>query len=178
MNSFYEGERIYFRPVTPEDADGNYFGWMNDTEVTQYLESRFFPVTHDELKKYIQKTNTTPNTLFLAISTKSDDRHIGNIKLSPINWIHRLAEMGGMIGEKDCWGKGYATEAFKLIANLAFERMNLHKITSGSYANNPGSIKALLNAGYVQEGIRTKHNFCNGKYVDAVLFGKLRPDLL
>lgn len=176
MNSFYEGERIYFRPVTLEDADGNYFNWMNDTEVTQFLESRFFPVTHDELKKYIQKTNSTPNTLFLAINTRSDNRHIGNLKLSPINWFHRIAEMGGMIGEKDCWGRGYATEAFKLIADLAFEKMNLRKVTSGCYANNMGSAKALLRAGYVQEGIRPKHNFFNGEYVDAILFGKIRMD--
>lgn len=173
---FFPGERIYFRAVTVEDVDGNYGRWMTDPDITESLESRFSPLSPDEIKKYVQKMNADSNYLFLAVVAREGDRHIGNIKLGPINWIHRTGEMGGLIGEKDCWGKGYATEAFALMNKLAFELLNLRKVTSGCYATNIGSAKALLKAGFVQEGIRTRQNFFKGTYVDALVFGALRDN--
>ena len=48
-------------------------------------------------------------------------------------------EIGIMIGEKDCWGNGFATECIELVANYAFDVLNLHKLTAGCYANHAGS---------------------------------------
>lgn len=171
-----QGNRLYLRHLVRSDAGGPYYDWMNNPEITQYLESRFRPSTVADLQAFVEKTNSDPNVFFFAIVQKDGDRHIGNIKLGPVNWIHRLAEIGIMIGAQDCWGKGYATEAISILSQFAFETLNLHKVTAGCYGVNEGSRKAFLKAGFAQEGVRKQHNYLNGIYTDAVLFGLLESD--
>lgn len=173
---FVDGDRIYLREVRPSDVNENYYRWMNDPAVTRYLESGFYPNSTEGLREYVTRMSGDRDGVFLAIVLKDGDRHIGNIKLGPINWIHRFADVGLLIGERDCWGKGYAAEAIQLVTAYGFDVLNLHKLTAGCYAPNQGSLKAFLKAGYVQEGSRRSHFFCNGKYVDNVLVGLVRPD--
>src|SRR4051812_22414423 len=116
---FAEGDRLYLRGLTAEDAQGNYLRWMNDPEVTRFLESRYQPYTEAGLRSYIERVSADPAYVFCAICTKHAHRHIGNIKLGPIDWVHRRAESGLIIGEKDCWGQTYAIEAYKIMARHA-----------------------------------------------------------
>jgi RimJ/RimL family protein N-acetyltransferase len=170
-----EGERIRLRLISVSDVDGPYYRWMNDPEVTRYLESRFSKNTRPAMRKFVRDILKNKNILFLAMVLKDGDRHIGNIKLGPINRAHSYADVGILIGEKDCWGKGYATEALGVLSDYAFNRLNLHKLTAGCYAGNVGSAKAFLAAGFVQEGVRKSQYLCEGRYVDALLFGKVNP---
>lgn len=173
---FLEGKRLYLREVRLADVNENYYRWMNDREVTRYLESRFYPNSMEKLAEYVASKLGDRNNVFLAIVLKEGDRHIGNIKLGPIDWIHRVGDVGLIIGEKDCWGKGYASEAISLMGEYAFGRLNLRKVTAGCYASNQGSVKAFQKAGFVIEGLRLQHYYCDGKYDDAVLLGILRSE--
>ena len=171
-----ESERLSFRELTPEDAKGNYLKWMNDAEVVKYLESRFQTHTSESLAEFVRSTAASENNIFCAIVLKQDGRHIGNIKLGPIDLTHRKADVGLMIGEKDCWGKGLGSEAYTLMVEHAFKNLNLHKVTAGAYAVNEASIKALLKAGFRQEGLLQKHCAFDGGYTDVLLFGVLREE--
>jgi RimJ/RimL family protein N-acetyltransferase len=170
---FIEGERIYLRGVQLSDVNETYHRWMNDPEVTHYLESRFFPLSLEQLRDYVSSKQGDSNNIFLAIIVRESDRHIGNIKLGPIDWIHRTGDIGLMIGEKDCWGKGYATQAISLVMNYAFITLNLHKLTASCYDSNKGSAKAFQKVGFEVEGVRKQHFYCDGKYEDLVLMGIL-----
>ena len=158
VRHFLEGERIYLREVRASDANENYYRWMNDPEVTQYLESRFYPNSLESLREYVASKTGDREEVFLAIVLKDGDRHIGNIKLGPINWIHRFADVGILIGEQDCWGKGYATEVIRLVMHYAFSVLNLHRLTAGCYSLNQGSAKSFQKAGFVVDGVR-RHLF-------------------
>jgi RimJ/RimL family protein N-acetyltransferase len=173
---FLEGKRIYLREVRPSDVNERYYRWMNDSEVTRYLESRFFPNATEKLHDYVVGKLGDRDNVFLAIVLKEEDRYIGNIKLGPIQWIHRLADIGLLIGEKDCWGKGYATEAIQLVSDYAFNVLNLHKVTAGCYGLNEGSARAFQKAGFVVEGVRKEQFYANGSYVDDILLGLTRLD--
>ena len=170
---FLVGECIYLREVRPSDVNENYYRWMNDPEVTQYLESRFAPNSMETLQEYVRNFMGNKDNIFLAIVLKENHKHLGNIKMGPIDWFHRLADIGVMLGEKDSWGKGYASEAISLLSEHAFKNLNLHKLTAGCYKPNEGSLKAFEKAGFETEGVRKKHCFFNGKYVDAILLGLL-----
>lgn len=176
FNRFLEGERIYLREVRPSDINEIYYRWMNDPEVTRYLETRFYPNSTEGLREYAAGKLGDRQNVFLAIVLKQGDRHIGNIKLGAINWIHRYADVGLMIGEKDCWGKGLATEAIRLVTEYAFKTLNLRRLTAGCYDANMGSAKAFLKAGWQQEGIRKSHFYSNGTYVDDILLGIVRSE--
>jgi len=171
---FIEGDHIYLREVRPSDVNEDYYYWMNDPEVTQYLESRFYPNSLEGLRDYVASKLGDRNNVFLAIVLKEGDRHIGNIKLGPINWIHRFADLGIMIGDKSNWRKGYATEAIRSLVGYAFRKLNLHKVTAGCYANNQGSLRAFEKAGFEMEGVRKEQFSWNGQYVDSVLLGIVR----
>ena len=116
------------------------------------------------------------NNVFLAIVAREGDRHIGNIKLGPIDWLHRTGDIGILIGERDCWGKGYAAEAIALLAEYAFGTLNLHKLTASCYEPNQGSTRAFTKAGFEIEGVRKQQFFCEGRYVDLVLLGRVRDE--
>ncbi len=173
---FLEGENIYLREVRITDVNENYYNWMNDNEVTRYLESRFYPQSREKIEEYVKSINNNPDYVFLAIVEKKSNTHIGNIKLGPINWLHRSADAGLLIGEKTAWGKSYATEAIKIVTKYAFRKLNLHKLTAGCYKQNIGSEKAFKKNGYIVEGIRKKHCFLDGEYADVILMGIMNEE--
>lgn len=168
------GQRLYLRELTIGDVADRYCGWMNDPEVTRFLESRFVPHTVDTLRAYVADVTSRPDVMPFAI-VLNGDRHIGNIKLGPIDPHHRCGDIGILIGERDAWGAGYASEAICLLVDYAFGSLGLHKVTAGCYENNGGAIRAFLRAGFVQEGLRHRQYFCEGRYVDAILLGKVNP---
>jgi ribosomal-protein-alanine N-acetyltransferase len=174
IRHFIEGERIYLREVRPSDVNEDYYRWMNDPEITRYLESRFYPNSMEGLHDYVASKLGDRDNVFLTIMLREDDRHIGNIKLGPINWIHRSADVGILIGEKDCWGKGYATEAIRLVVDYAFRKLNLRKVTAGCYSDHQGSLRAFEKAGFTVEGARKEQLFLDGQYTDGVLLGIVR----
>jgi RimJ/RimL family protein N-acetyltransferase len=169
-----DGQRIYLRPVGLDDVNAAYLRWMTDPAVNRFLESRFTEHSLDSLRQFVAEMQRDDCNTFFAIVLKDGDRHIGNIKLGPINERHRLADIGILIGEQDCWGKGLATEAIRLLVRYAFDTLNLHKVTAGSYAPNAASIKAFERAGFVREGLRKSHCLLDGAYVDDVLLGLVR----
>ena len=171
---FLEGQRIYLREVRPEDVGQAYYRWMNDPEVTHFLESRYYPNSMEKIEEFVRARLGDRDQVFLAIVLKEGDRHIGNIKLGPINWIHRLGDVGIMIGEKQCWGKGYAAEAIGLMVDYAFETLGLHKLTAGCNVNNAGSCRAFEKAGFIVEGTLKEHAWNGGNWQDVKLLGMVR----
>ena len=101
--AFIDGEKIALRPLREEDINDTYLSWLNDGEVTKYLETGTFPVTADELRKFYEAISKSKTDVLFAIIDKSTDTHIGNIKLGGINWVHRFADLGIMIGDKISW---------------------------------------------------------------------------
>lgn len=168
---FIKGPRIILRTLKPEDATARYAAWLNDPVINRYLEIRFRRHTVPGIRKYIKEVSGDKDTVFLAIMLGK--LHIGNIKLGPIDNNHRVGDIGIVIGEKSCWGKGYATEAVKLLSDYAFRKLKLHKLTAGAYLDNVGSSKAFLKAGFFEEGIRRKHFRCGGKWIDEIMLAKI-----
>lgn len=172
-SSYIVGKRLYLREVRLTDVAEKYYGWMNDPEINKYLETRFVPRSLDNIKDYVKQLDGKGDELFFAICVKEDKCHIGNIKLGPINWYHRSADISLLIGEKSQWGHGYAAEAISMITDFGFKRLNLNKLKAGSYEANKGSIKAFEKCGYQREGLLRSQVISDGKEMDVVLLGIL-----
>jgi RimJ/RimL family protein N-acetyltransferase len=170
---FIEGERLYLREVRLEDVTDTYYDWLNDPQVCQYLETRFYPQSKKAIENYVSRFLEDPSSVFLAIILKNDARHIGNIKIGPINWIHRFADIALVLGDKPSWGNGYGTEAIRALVRYAFDILNLHRLQATIYANNHASLRAFTKAGFQEEGILRKKRFHAGKYVDEKVFSIL-----
>ncbi len=175
---FIDGERIYLREVREMDINETYYTWMNDKEINQYMETRFFPQSMEALRIYLKEHEQKNDEPWFAICLQEDDRHIGNIKLGPIWFYHRTADISYFVGEKEYWGQGIATEAIRLVVRFAFEVVGLCKLGAETYARNIGSQKALENNGFVREGVFKKQVFSGGTREDTFRFGLLREEII
>jgi [ribosomal protein S5]-alanine N-acetyltransferase len=165
------GNRLYLREVRTSDVNEKYYRWLNDPEVNCYLETRFVPRSIDNIREFVHRLDSNVDEPFFAICLLDSDAHIGNIKIGPINWIHRNADISLFIGDKENWGKGYATEAINLVTDFAFQTLNLNKLKASCYADNLGSAKAFEKAGYEHEGLLRGHVISNGREIDVIVFG-------
>jgi len=168
------GEDIYIELLSAENATKEYAFWMNDPDVYQFLESRWKQVSISDLESYITSVNDGKNNFLFGVFDKKDARHVGNIKIGPVNHVHRHGDIGVIIGDKNYWGRGVATKAIALICEFAFNDLNLNKVIAGMYENNIGSYKAFVKNNFRKVGVFEKHAFLNGKYVDQIIMEKLK----
>lgn len=173
---FLEGSGIYLREVRLSDVNENYYQWLNDSEINQFLETRFLPQSIHNIEEFVRSKDGNSNEVLFAICDKISSKHIGNIKVGPINWIHRYADISLLIGDKAFWGKGVATEAIQLVSHFSFNVLNLHKLKAGCYEKNVGSMKAFEKAGFEKEGLLKKLWMLNGTFQDQVLLGLCAED--
>ncbi len=173
---FLKGEKIALRPLEKGDLNNTYLGWLNDPETSSYLISTVFPSNMDQLEKFFAAVSTSRNDVMFAIVRLDTGDHIGNIKLGNINWVHRFADLGILIGDKKSWGKGFGQEACRLLVDYAFHRLNLHKVTLSVYAEHMSAIKAYEKVGFVLEGRLKQMLYHNGHYQDQLIMAVTRPD--
>lgn len=175
---FIVGKKIYLRGLEKYDLESEYFQWLNDQDVTRYLDSGNFPNTIENMEEFYRNTVLSSNNVIFAIVDIESDKHIGNIKLGPINWISRISPVGIMIGDKDYWGKSYGTESMELVLDYAFNKLNLHKITLGVVASHDAATKAYEKAGFKVEGKGRSQFYLNEKYFDTLYMGILREEFM
>lgn len=175
-NPFLIGETIYLRALNLTDLEGNYPNWLNDPVITLQNSHHVFPYSKIELENYIKNAYTSTDKLPLAIVDIKSDKHIGNISLVDINYISRRSNWGLVIGERDFWGKGIASEALILILKHAFDTLNLERVFSGTTSKNIATQKLMEKVGMKKEGVSRKHIFKNGEYLDIINYGILKDE--
>ena len=175
---FISGDNIYLRGLKKSDLEGEYFGWLDDREVTKFMDSGVFPNTMVKMEEFYRNIALSNDNVMLVIIHKETNKHIGNIKLGPIKWISRVSPLGIIIGDKEFWGKGYGTEAIRLVLDYTFKRLNLHKVTAGIVAIHDASVKAFQKAGFEIEGRAKSQFFLDGEYYDSLYLGITKEDFL
>jgi [ribosomal protein S5]-alanine N-acetyltransferase len=166
---------LILRSIDAGHAHGPYAAWMHDVEVTRFLEVRFAPPDAAALVAFITKMNDSDDNLLLGLFPRTEpQRHIGNIKLGPIDKRHNATPIGIAIGAKDCWNRGFATQAVTALSEYAFDVLDLDRLEAGFYADNESSQRAFKRAGFVEEGRRRGGRLLNGVRTDEILMGRLR----
>lgn len=172
MNSI-ETERLIIHKMNKKFISEEYLSWLNDIDVKKYLE---LPekTTFQELTNYVEFA-IKENFCFWAITLKRDNKHIGNIKIDPINNKHKYGEYGILIGNKQEWGKGYAKEASIAIVDYCFEELDLRKVNLGVVEDNYPAVKMYESIGFQVEGKLIKHGFYDGYYRNLLRMSIFNP---
>ena len=163
---------IKLQPITsninPDDFT-YYVEQLNNQQVNRYLEIRFSPHTIESVKKYI---DTLPDYFkFFSIINQNTNEWLGNIKLGPINTIHKFAEIGILVFQR-YWNKGYGSAAIRELSNYAFCSLQLHKVFAGVLRPNTASIRAFEKAGFEYEYTIRNQYLVNDVYVDDIVLSK------
>ncbi len=173
---FLKGKNISLCTLSKKSKIEGYTQWINDQQTTLFMGSGRFPLNTADLRDYINSYSNSKDGMILGIFLKRSSRHIGNITLHQIDWRNMNAEIGVLIGEKKCRGKGYATEAIRLVIDHAFNKLNLRKLYTGMVKDNEASKRAFEKVGFKVEGILREHFYLNGRYHDCYRMGLLKNE--
>ncbi len=168
---------LYGTEIEEEEIESNYRQWFHDPDITQHNHHGLFPYSKKAMKEY--RSTLENNDLIvwaIIVKKRSENYHIGNITLQKINWIYRSAEMAIVIGEKSYWSLGYATETLTALFNHGFNRLNLHRIWSGTAQTNGGMIRVFQKLKMKHEGTFKDAMFLNSDWVDVMEFAVLEPE--
>ncbi len=171
-----EGKSVNLRAPEMDDLERNH-RWINDREVTRFLVARY-PMSLAAEEGWMRNLIGKPMSydgVFFAIETK-EGPHIGNTNLFNVQAENRSAELGIMIGERDCWSKGYGADALRVLLRFGFEEMNLHRIALNVYAFNERGIACYRKVGFVEEGRMRERIFTEGAYHDVIDMSVLRHE--
>ena len=176
-NKKINGKNIYLRTLKNSDVSYDYLSWMKNTNITKYMDTGSETYTKNKLKNYIEKSNKSKNDILFGIFISDSNKHIGNIKLDKINYLHKRAHIGIMIGDINEWSKGYGTESIRLLTNFAFKILKLHKLKAGVMINNKPSIKLFKNSGFTIEAKLVEDCFYKNKFIDSYIFYKTKKNI-
>jgi RimJ/RimL family protein N-acetyltransferase len=132
--------------------------WLNDPLVNQFLESRHKVHTVESVIEFVDSVDRSNSSVFFGVFLAENGRHVGNVKLSEMNFVESSAEIGYLIGEKECWGKGYATEAVSAVCLAALRDLGIVTVTAGAYSKNAASISVLEKCGFLEVPSQTKES--------------------
>jgi len=151
--------------------------WSSDSEYSRLLDwdpARRFSIKTTQ--KWIEKQYENDDSYSFAIRILADDRVIGGIGLDGIRWTHGDTFVGIGIGDRDLWGKGYGTDAMKIILRYAFTELNLRRVTLDVFEYNQRGVKSYEKAGFVYEGRERGQILREGRRWDVLYMGILRED--
>jgi len=159
------GERLYLSPFDPTDPQSiaNWAKWMNDPSIAE-----FYGGIHNHVSLSWAKAAVAELTGQRFDIVLNDDTLIGHISLHDIDHLNRTAFFGIVIGEAEQRGKGYGTEAVRLILSYGFNQLNLNNIMLSVHADDYPAIACYKKIGFKDAGRRREWVFKNGKYVDTL----------
>lgn len=159
------GFGIVLDPIAVEHVDDRYVNWLNDPLVRANTEIGAGPHTLVTTRAYVAASIAAPDAMMWRI-LDGDGLHVGNLRLSAINTVHRRAAVALIVGERSRWGNGIASRAIELATRLAFDHLGLHKLWAGIYATNPASRRAFEKAGFRLESTLREHAFQHDRFID------------
>ncbi|MCL2081568.1 MAG: GNAT family N-acetyltransferase [Oscillospiraceae bacterium] len=165
---FIKTERLLLRKIMPDDAEMVY-KWMSDSEVLKYED--WEPHNNvDFTRGYIS---------YITGEYKSLQTYLWGIQLGEELIGHILG--GSVLAyylRKNCWSKGYATEAVKAVINYMFAEIGMDRIEAKHSVNNIASGKVLKKAGMIYKGHVKEFYYCNSEWQDCDFYAFTKEQYL
>lgn len=179
MIVFLESSKVILSPISLSlIQEGYYSQWINDQASDLYTQHAITPHTTESLYTYVENKQKERNSIWLGIIYKENNKHVGNIDISDIDWINRVGTYNILIGDKNYHGKGIGYEASHLIINHVFTRLNLNRIQLGVDERNKGAIGLYQKLGFREEGRFENGILVSGQYFDIIRMRILKNEYL
>lgn len=133
-----------------------------------------YPSTVDDQARAMNsQTSYTSGEYQFAVETLEGREFIGQCGFIHVNWKNRKAEIAVML-DRAYHGRGYGTDAVRLLCRFGFEELNLHKLKATVFAFNAGAIRCYEKCGFIREGVLQDEIYREGKYHDAIEMALIR----
>lgn len=180
LPEFLEGDRIILR--CPKAGDGAVvFEAVDESRDTIYpwlpwTDKHDTPNDSEEFARRAAIRWMTREDLTMAIWHKESGRYLGGTGLHRINWETPSFEIGYWIRKSE-EGKGYITEAVRVLAKFVFEELHAQRLFIRCSHENMRSRAVPSRLGFVCEGtMRNEIRLADGKLSDIVVYSMTPED--
>ncbi|MCD5323227.1 MULTISPECIES: GNAT family N-acetyltransferase [Pontibacillus] len=148
---------VTLQPFTSSDFS-RLMDWIPSPDLlVQWSGSQFsFPLSEDQLEDYIHGANQDGADRFIY-KINEEGKTVGHISLGRIDYVNRSARIGKVFVHESMRGKGIAPQAVEKVLQLAFEDLNLHRVTLGVFHFNTSAIQCYKRVGFQTEGLLRDH---------------------
>jgi len=145
------GEKTCLGPRR-KDLLQTYLRWINDPQVNCYLTMWGAAMSMEDEENWYEGMTGSPEHRLLTVYDRENLKPIGNTGLHQIDSRHGTAEFGIVIGEREYWGRGFGTEATRLMLDYGFTGLGLHCIRLRVFSPNERAIRCYENVGFRRAG--------------------------
>lgn len=146
------GDGVDLVPFRLDFVSEAYLNWLKDDDTTRWLVKAGPDTGLAEVEDFCRQMIDSPDDCFFAIVRRHDQRHVGNVRLGPIDWANGNSRFGIMIGDHSARGQGFGTEVMSLVERLAFDTLGLRQLRFPVVAAHAGALRMYNKAGYTQDG--------------------------
>jgi RimJ/RimL family protein N-acetyltransferase len=168
------GTRVSLRQLRRSDAPG-LDKVLRDGKATRWLPPRVRRESGREFVDRVLREQRQSRGLCFAIVPNGSSEAVGQIRLFDWSPLQRHAEVGYWI-RRSCWGRGFGTEALRLICREGFRRWHLHRIVANVVAPNVASARLLEKVGFRHEGTSRSAARIAHTWVNELDYALLRAD--
>jgi RimJ/RimL family protein N-acetyltransferase len=161
------GDKVALGPLR-RDLLPLYFRWENDLAIRALRGGPARPATWEAVETGYEAGSKREDDVLFTVYELQTLRPLGVTKLIRINFVERTATFGCYIGERECWGRGYGTEATLLTLDYAFTCLGLHNVMLTVYSFNERAIRAYTRAGFQTIGRRRECSNFGGQICDDI----------
>jgi RimJ/RimL family protein N-acetyltransferase len=169
------GSQVVLRRHAPENL-GAFRRWYSDPEIARLARYQEAPMRPEEIERFFTARVVGHDALAMAIHERGSDRLIGTCAFSQLDGDNGSALYHITIGEKDAWGRGFGTEATRLMLEHAFGPLGLHRIALFVFEFNERAIRTYQRCGFVIEGRARESIFRDGQWWDEIAMSVLQSD--
>lgn len=181
MKDIYRGTLVRLAVESAETMAKTYIKWDRDTEFHRLADGAPPQLwSEKKLKEFVEKGSEKQGdrNFRFSIRTIENDILIGSTGLWLLRETQGDAWLGIFLGEREYWGKGYGTDAMRLIVGYGFGELNLRRITLGLHAYNERALKSYQKVGFQLEGRGRGEGLRDGVRYDGLYMGILREEWL
>lgn len=170
-----DGRLVTLRRHVSENVEA-FRRWYADPEIARLARYQQAPMRPDEIERFFAARVVGPEALAMAIHERSTGRLVGTCAFSQLDGENGSALYHITIGERDAWGRGYGTEATRLMVDHAFGVLGLHRIALFVFEFNERAIRAYRRCGFTIEGRSRESIWRDGRWWDELAMSILESD--
>jgi RimJ/RimL family protein N-acetyltransferase len=175
----FSGQLVRLGALLPEHMT-TLAEWDSNTEIQRLLQDSPMrpqtPAQRDEWYKVLSKDHNYPFAIFTQSTEGNESKLIGQGGILWPDVKNRSGHIVVIISDPDSRGKGFGSEAIRLLVNYAFCELNLNRLEAEIFSFNEPAVRAAEKAGFTRELMRRQVIFRDGSYHDSYLFSILRSD--
>lgn len=176
LGGVLRGEKVLLRAVERSDVEV-LAGIDQDPATWRLVSDRpYVPTTvADALKAYDEGERFRAEDDHVPFAVEADGVVVGYASLWEVDRFNRRAHLGlGLAPEAR--GKGYGTDATRVLLRYAFADCGLNRVQLEALASNEQGLAAYRKAGFVVEGVARQDAWVDGGFVDQVVMSVLAQE--